>query len=785
MNAETLFVLAKEVEFVPVNDVSEQLKKGFTHNSDDVVITNTNSRHNSKLINKDLSALLQSFQTAQTLATAIFQYAAAHQKDAQQVADDVFETLMNMQQWGFLIPFTQDEMPLQQGLLKGRATFRGYTVLKKLRGYEDTEVYQLKDKDGKLFALKIMSASGNSHVEAMFFNELHILQRLDNVVNPTLTDHGKEDDFHFLIMEWCEGLIADTEMEKYRNTNTRDNIIKLVDRCIAILNAFYKLHKQGVIHGDVNPENIIIDRSGHVKIIDYGYAFIAGNTTAMMRGGVGMYYEPEFATAFINNSTRPPVTEKADQYSIAALLYKLITGQPYLDFSLEQQEFYRQIMSDEPLPLSNFDMQLPDELNGILAKALSKDPEKRYVSLSYFVHAMQQMRDTIFADNHFFVGNSENSEEQFTEFLIHKFGWDSTLIQQGLSMAPTCSVNLGAAGIAYMFYRMAVIKQDPDLMNLADIWINRAAAYRKDPGKSFYLERIGITKTTVGDRSIYHSETGIYLTMALISHARADHHAFSKSLEAFIMHAKQPCEQVDLVLGKAGILLGCGMLYRELKTAAGYQTETVERLADSLLQEIWTVLDKYPSMDKSNSVGYFGIAHGWSGLLYATLFCCNITGQGLPFNFANRVNQLLDCAIKKDNGICWPLSTGVQHSWPGWCNGSAGHIFLWVLLYKYFKDDKYLSIAEQLSNELFLQAPGHNGNLCCGTAGNAYAMLSLYNVTGDKRYLIEVQRLKQVILKNISSPLLYNNSLYKGEVGLGILFCESAIPGLARMPLFE
>ena len=114
------------------------------------------------------------------------------------------------------------------------------------------------------------------------------------------------------------------------------------------------------------------------------------------------------------------------------------------------------------------------------------------------------------------------------------------------------------------------------------------------------------------------------------------------------------------------------------------------------------------------------------------------------------------------------LSVSDKNSWPGWCNGTAGHIFLWTLLYKYFKDEKFLAIAEQLANHLFLEIPANINNLCCGTAGYSYAMLRLYNVTGEKHYLNESQRLKQLIMKNISSC-----NIIEPQHGIGIPRCAA------------
>ena len=787
MEISGVFVLAKDVEFIPVEDISEKTKSGFEYETGDVAITQLNSRFGSKIISKDLSLILKEFQFPRSFVEAIYSFSESQQKDPQQIADKVFASLVNMQEWGFLIPGDLQDETLKKGSLSLKENFRGYTILDKYSRFEDTEVYRVKNASGNTFALKLLTATDNKHVQQLFLNEMAVLQLLDGAVNPTFIEHGKENDNMFIVSEWCEGITCDKEAGKYRNTNERGNFIKLIDLSVSILRAFHHLHRQKVFHGDVHPDNIFISSTGAVKIIDYGYSSHAGNDNNERtgRGGTGFYYEPEFAIAHFEATTNPPVTESGEQYSLAVLIYFLVTGYQYLDFSLEMKKLYEQIAKEEPLAFSHYDLQLPDQLYKVLSKALSKDPGKRFSSLEEFALALIKIKDAVFESNRFHVFNKQNPEEQFVNFLLQKFGWDSPFIEKGLQLPPTCSVNNGAAGIAYMFHRVSCIQQNASMADLADLWANRASLFKHHYEPAFYSTALDITEKTVGKRSLYHSPTGIHLTQALVSSSKGDMHGLSKAIEGFLSTASVPCNKIDIVLGRAGLLIGCALLYRELNVLKGSSVAEIILFAEAVKKEIWNELDALPAMQNTNAVNYFGIAHGWSGLLYATLLWCNESGCALPGNFMKRVDELMNCSIQKDNTIRWPLSVSDKNSWPGWCNGTAGHIFLWALLYKYFKEEKFLTIAEQLANHLFLEIPANINNLCCGTAGYSYAMLRLYNVTGEKHYLNESNRLKQLIMKNISSSQLQNNSLYKGEVGLGVLFCESITPALARMPLFE
>ena len=201
--------------------------------------------------------------------------------------------------------------------------------------------------------------------------------------------------------------------------------------------------------------------------------------------------------------------------------------------------------------------------------------------------------------------------------------------------------------------------------------------------------------------------------------------------------------------------------------------------------QLWELLDNYPAINEKNEINYLGIAHGWAGILYATLLWCDQSTQKLPGNFMNRLEELQRCMIQKDNLMKWPLSMSDKSSWTGWCNGSAGHVFLWSLLYKYFKDEKYSSIAVQTAEYVIQNSLNSINNLCCGLAGEAYSLANLYHITLEKRYIQEAQKISQKILSQISLPALRNNSLYKGDLGLAVLFSEMGNPAMLQMPLFE
>ncbi len=780
MEDSPLFVLSDDVEFIPVSSIDHKTKSHFQYEEDDVIITHFNTRKSSKVIDSYSAELLKEFKSPKSWAEVIFQFAHAYAKDPQEVAEEAFQLLADMHRNGFLIPYKPLIKTGAASIFQINDQFKQYTIREKKRILDDTEVYFGQDNNGKNYVIKFIKKLDPDEIP----NEVRILKILDGRINLPLIDEGRYLDSHYMITEWFESLLCKEEADRYRNYYSRDNVVKALDLCIDILLAYHHLHKQGILHGDVNDENILVSPSGMVKIIDYNMA-VTGEQKMEVREGVCYYYEPELARTRLTKAEDHPCTAKGEQYAIATILYFILAGRHYINFSVEKEKLYQQILDEEPIPFLSCDLNLPRELDNVLATALEKDPLNRFASLDDFAAALIKIRNDIFSDDKYFVTGKSHSEDRFLQFITDTYGWQSALLKKGFFLPPTCSVNFGAAGIAYMFYRMACIREEAHLLDLADVWVNRAEIYKSDFARAFYADEIEINETTVGKNSLYHGPAGIHLVQCLVSSCRGDHASIYHSVNQYVSESKKKCGKLDVTLGQAGLLGGFAILYKDLKALKQFDLNPIILSANRIMNDLWSTLDQYPGLAKKNEVNYFGIAHGWAGILYATLYWCSVAGQDLPEQFMNRVEQIYNCRIENKSVIYWPVTTTEVRPWTGWCNGSAGHIFLWSLLYRHFKEEKYLNIAERTMQHVLQDARSKIYNLCCGTSGQAYSLLCLYNLTGEKKYLEHSMSLKQRILDNLSYPSERINSLYKSMPGAAVLFCELERPELARMPLFE
>ncbi len=786
MSDAPLFILAPDVHFIPVDAIHEKTTSSFQHDEQDVVLTHRHTRKSSKVLAHEAAALLKEFETPRSWAQVILDYSLASKKDPQELAEEAIDLLMEMQEQGFLVPYQNADQPAPTPLFAINDQFKGYTIKENLQFFDDSEVYRVQDAAGNYCAFKLLKNGTDQLVAAQFANETRILGILDGKVNPRLIQEGVEPGFQFIITEWCSGELCESKAKKIRNLTTRENVISMLDLCISIVNAYDHLHEQGIIHADVYPKNILITDSGHCMIIDYGIAVSTDSVKINGRGGgVCFYFEPEYAAAMLEKKTAPVATKKGEQYAVATLLYYLVTGRHYLDFSIEREKLFLQILQGEPISFQDQDLDLPVVLDDIFATALAKDPDKRYASLSAFAQKLREVRNGLYTGSGLFIGGKENAPSAFAEFIIHKFGLDSPFIRRGIILAPHASINYGSAGIAYMFYRMACVREEPKLLDLAQVWADHAGSYQAGDGLAFYAPEMGLSERTIGKRSIYYSETGVHLLKALISRARGDDLSVDKAIAQFLTAAVRPCDKIDVTTGRAGILIGCAMLLDEWNINEDQQTIAIRQLAARILDELWQELERYPDLAQPNAINYFGIAHGWAGILYATLQWCQISGQKLPEDFMRRVGEMENLFAVDGKAAKYPVSITDNSSWTGWCNGSAGHIFLWSLLYRSSKEEKYLSLAVRLANTLVNDTDHRINNLCCGMAGEAYAFLNLYRISQEKQWLLTSQQIARKIMSQISMPPLRNNSLYKGDPGLALLFCEMEFPERAQMPFFE
>jgi serine/threonine protein kinase/Flp pilus assembly protein TadD len=170
---------------------------------------------------------------------------------------------------------------------------------------------------------------------------------------------------------------------------------------VQVAEALEHAHQLGVVHRDIKPGNLLVDRKGKVWVTDFGLAQFRSNTDLTRTGdlvGTLRYMSPEQALA-----KRALVDQRTDIYSLGATLYELATLKP-LFAGRDREEFLHQIAFEEPIPPRRLNRAIPADLETILLKATAKDPASRYATaqeladdLNRFLHdePIQARRPTL------------------------------------------------------------------------------------------------------------------------------------------------------------------------------------------------------------------------------------------------------------------------------------------------------------------------------------------------------------------------------------------------------
>ncbi len=247
--------------------------------------------------------------------------------------------------------------------------------LKKLIGSGGmADVYMATDSLlGRTVAVKILHPqyAKDPVFVARFRQEAQAAANLnqDNIVN--VYDWGIENSTYYLVMEYVEGRdLKDIILQGGQLLPERAAEIAM-SICLALEAA----HAQGVVHRDIKPQNIIVTYDSKIKVMDFGIARTTGGSAMTETGtimGTAQYISPEQAQG---RAADP----RSDLYSLGIALYEMLTGKVPFDGENPVAIAYKHVRED-PLPPSMINPDISPELEAVVMKALSKNPENRYQS---------------------------------------------------------------------------------------------------------------------------------------------------------------------------------------------------------------------------------------------------------------------------------------------------------------------------------------------------------------------------------------------------------------------
>ncbi len=213
---------------------------------------------------------------------------------------------------------------------------------------------------------------------ARFDREGRALARLSHPNVVTLIDRGSTENDDYLVFEYVEGRsLKEMVKEKPLSVEDAGRIMGQVAEGLAAA------HQAGIVHRDVKPQNILIDRQGHAKITDFGIATGPDWTKVTKVGsiiGSARYMSPEQVKS-------KPVDVRSDVYSLGVVMYEMLAGHPPFD-GANMPEIARHHLNTPPPPLGPIRSDLPAGLEKVVMRCLEKLPEDRFVSMDEVLGAL-------------------------------------------------------------------------------------------------------------------------------------------------------------------------------------------------------------------------------------------------------------------------------------------------------------------------------------------------------------------------------------------------------------
>ncbi len=261
------------------------------------------------------------------------------------------------------------------GALAPGYTFAGrYQVFEEIGQGGMGRVYRVLDKEiDEKIVLKILNPeiAGDSKTIERFRNELKTARQISHKNVCRMYHFGKDEGVDYIAMEYVRGEDLKSMIKMMGRLSPGQAVSIARQVCAGLAEA----HRLGVIHRDLKPQNIMIDRDGHVKIMDFGIARALkteGITGAGMLIGTAEYMSPEQAEG-------KEVDERSDIYGLGTILYEILTGRvPFegkspLSVALKHK-------TEIPQDPKKINPQIPDDLSRLILRCLAKEPGRRYQS---------------------------------------------------------------------------------------------------------------------------------------------------------------------------------------------------------------------------------------------------------------------------------------------------------------------------------------------------------------------------------------------------------------------
>ncbi|OUS28433.1 serine/threonine protein kinase [Gammaproteobacteria bacterium 45_16_T64] len=278
------------------------------------------------------------------------------------------------------------ELPFPPDLSPGMI-LDGYKVEKEIHTSNRSQVYQVRDtKSNNLYCMKTPSVNFEDEPAYIdrFIVESWIGCRINNPHVVKVVDAERSKSCLYYLTEFIEGIT----LTRWIKENPKPAIQDVIYLFAQIVKGIRALHRRDTLHQDIKPDNILIDKNGEIKIVDFGSCYISGIAeiaTPLERHGVlgtAGYSAPEVV---LNGKS----TMQSEIFSLAVIAYEMLTGEEPFAGKLNECRTTKAYSKTKYVPCHELNPLVPIWIDGAIKKGLRYEPERRYDDVSEFLHELQ------------------------------------------------------------------------------------------------------------------------------------------------------------------------------------------------------------------------------------------------------------------------------------------------------------------------------------------------------------------------------------------------------------
>lgn len=278
---------------------------------------------------------------------------------------------------------TRTDVPLTNGTMVSH-----YRIIEKIGAGGMGEVYLADDTQlNRKVALKFLPPHlcQNADCRARFKREAQAAAKLSHQNLITIYEVNEFLGRPYFAMEYLEALPLDIYLKE-----KKPSLDTIIDIAVQISDGLKEAHTNGIIHRDIKPGNILLDKNGRAKILDFGLAVIKGDMKITKSGstlGTASYMSPE-------QTRGEELDQRSDIFSFGVVLYEMITGHLPFKGDHEPAVIYS-IGYEEPEPLSRYKSGVSPELQSTIDKALAKDKALRYQDMEDMIVDLKRNKEAL------------------------------------------------------------------------------------------------------------------------------------------------------------------------------------------------------------------------------------------------------------------------------------------------------------------------------------------------------------------------------------------------------